>query len=88
MRLTRAFGSPATRKAFAPVRRWTDDASAPSVVSGTTNRCDPGAVSYFASRPISRALPTNVKSGRWSCMESWVRKMTTLCAARYSRFCL
>ena len=58
MRLTLAFGSPTTRSARAPTRFFTSAASAPSVVSGMVNRCEPGAVSYFASSPSSRALPT------------------------------
>ena len=41
MRLTLALGSPTTRSARAPLRRLTSAASAPSVVSGMTKRCDP-----------------------------------------------
>ena len=39
-----AVGSPTTRKARAPMRCCSAAASAPSVVSGSVNRCDPGAV--------------------------------------------
>ena len=68
LRVIFAFGSPTTRIAFEPVRVCTSAASAASVVSGITKRCDPGGSSYFGSRPSARAEPTNVKSGRCACM--------------------
>ncbi len=51
-------------------------------------RCECGAVSSLPSSPSARAQPTYVKSGRCTCMWSWMRNTTTSCVRMKSTFAL